>query len=228
MQDVEFSGRAAYLSAADVLVVADLHVGRVAASTVAAPLGGGADVVDRLAGHVDKFAPATVVVAGDILHAHGSVPVGAGDILGRLVDTVRASGADTILVRGNHDTLLDTVDVPGDPRVVNECRLADGTVVCHGHEEPESDAPRYVVGHDHPAIRIEGARHPCFLVGEETYRGSDVLVLPAFDRGAAGTLVNPLGDALSPVVEDVGSFRPIVVGRETYEFPPLREFASLL
>ena len=132
-------------------------------------------------------------------------------------------------VRGNHDTILDALNVGSDAtEIVDEYRLGDGTLVCHGHEEPEGTAERYVVGHEHPAIRIEGARHACFLRGDGAYEGGDVLVLPAFSQSATGTLVNGRRRAMSPLVGSLGGFRPIVVGEETYEFPPLSKLGKLL
>jgi hypothetical protein len=226
--NVAYRGRAAYLPDTATLVVADLHVGRASASDVDAPLGAHDGVVDRIVGHLEAVDAETVVVAGDVLHVHGTVPRGALDVLAGLASAVAAAESDLVLVRGNHDTLLDRLDLPADVSVVDEHRLADGTVVCHGHEEPELEAPRYLVGHDHPAIRVEGARHPCFLVGDGVFRSSDVLVLPAFSRLASGTLVNGLGAGMSPLVPALGAFRPVVVGEEAFEFPPLAEFATLL
>jgi metallophosphoesterase superfamily enzyme len=107
------------------------------------------------------------------------------------------------------------------------------TVVCHGHVEPEADAGRYVVGHDHPAITIEGQKRPCYLVGEGVYEGSDLLVLPAFSRLVAGARIDDMrtDDFLSPLVTDVGALRPIVrdtESKESLEFPPLGEFRHRL
>jgi metallophosphoesterase superfamily enzyme len=116
---------------------------------------------------------------------------------------------------------------------VDEHRLADGTLVCHGHEAPDAEADRYVIGHDHPAIRIEGKRRPCYLYGEGAYRGGDVLALPAFNPLATGTLVNRLDrhDPASPLLADVRAFRPVVwdeAAEETYVFPPLGSSGAFL
>lgn len=226
--NVEYRGRAAFLPDADALVLADLHVGRVAASNVDAPLPEGDDLVERLSGHLDAFDPTTVVFAGDVLHVHGSIPTNARVVLETLLDAVRGADAEPVLVRGNHDSLLDSIGLGDGVPVVDEYELGDETVVCHGHEEPDAEAPRYVVGHDHPAIRVEGARHPCFLRGDGVYDGGDVLALPAFNRAAPGTLVDDRRGLLSPLLADLGSFRPVVVGTEAYEFPPLESFADLL
>ncbi len=102
--------------------------------------------------------------------------------------------------------------------------LSDGTVVCHGHEYPEAEGRRYVVGHDHPVIAIEGRRRPCFLVGE--HEGAPVLGLPAFNPAVRGTAVNGWadGDPLSPLLRSVTAFRPVVWDADAGEplvFPPL-------
>lgn len=226
---VEYRDRAAYLSETSTLVVADLHLGRLSASQVDAPLDEYDHVLDRLRSHLDALDPETLVVAGDLLHVHGSVPGRTAAVVDTLVSDSTDRGVDPVFVRGNHDTLLDSLDLeqPG-LRTVDEYRVSDDVVVCHGHEEPSADASTYVIGHEHPAIRVEGARHACFLRGDEAYQGADVVVLPAFSYSARGTLVNGLGAGMSPLVADLGCFRPVVVGEEAYEFPPLESLSGFL
>ncbi|CQH51809.1 probable phosphoesterase [Halobacterium hubeiense] len=222
-----FGERAAYLPEADALVLADVHVGRDAASDVALPLGERADLVERLDALLAEFEPATVVVAGDLLHVHGSVPEGVRETVGAIEAAVREADATFRVVRGNHDAMLDAVGIDAEESVV----LADGTAIWHGHDDPPVDAERYVVGHEHPAVEIEGARHPCFLYGPRQHDGSDVVVLPAFTRLAPGTLVNGLrrDDSLSSMLSDPSGFRPVVVSDgETLAFPALGEFRGLL
>jgi len=230
---LDFRDRA--LSLDDTLVLADTHFGKGAASTVEFPMGAGEDCVDRLAALLDHFEPAEVVLAGDVFHSFDYVPDTAERALTDLSRTVREAGARLVVVRGNHDTMLDAA-YAGD--IVDEYELDAGegtTVVCHGHEEPETDADRYVVGHDHPAIVIEGQKRPCFLVGNGAYRRSDVVVLPPFNRLVEGLSVNGrLGTArpeLSPLVTRVASFRPVVHDEDSDEvlrFPPLGQFERML
>ncbi len=224
---VVFGRRVAYLPAADALVFADVHAGRDAASDVALPLGEREDLLDRLADHLDRFEPARVVLAGDLLHVHGSVPDGVRDTVDELVAAVDDADAALDVLAGNHDTMLDAVAVDATDSV----ELEDGTVVCHGHEEPPTGADRYVVGHQHPAVEIEGRRHPCFLYGPGQYEDGDVLVLPAFTRLAAGTPVETLSDgtAVSPLLADPAAYRPIVVSEgEALGFPALGDLRGLL
>lgn len=234
--DPVYRDRAVYLDGS--LVLADLHFGKGAASNVEFPLGAEDDAVERLEDLLDHFDPDEVVLAGDVFHTFEYVPDVAEDALSEVVRAVRDSGARLVVVEGNHDTMLDSV-YRGEVREAYELDGVGGdderVVVCHGHEEPAIEADRYVIGHDHPAIVIEGQKRSCFLDGRGVYRRSDVLVVPSFNRMVAGVSVNGrLGASrpeLSPLVTRVGEFRPVVwddEAGETLEFPPLSQFRRML
>jgi putative SbcD/Mre11-related phosphoesterase len=213
----------------DTLVVADCHVGRGPASTVELPVGDGAEMLDRIEGLLTRHDPDELVVAGDLLHSFQTIPRTVGDVVDSLSGLARDAGARMVVTPGNHDTMLDSV---WDGPVEREYRVAD-TVVCHGHDPPESDADRYIVGHDHPTITIEGRRRPCYLAGRGVYRGADVVMVPAFNRLLRGVEINEMraGDFMSPLVTDADAFAPVVYdedSRETLAFPPLGEFRHRL
>jgi putative SbcD/Mre11-related phosphoesterase len=233
--DPVYRDRAVFLDGT--LVLADLHFGKGAASNVEFPLGAEDDAVDRLGDLLDHFAPDEVVLGGDVFHTFEYVPDVAEEALASAVRTVREAGAELVVVEGNHDTMLDSA-YAGEVHQAYELSDSDGsetTVVCHGHEEPNVDADRYVIGHDHPAIVIEGQKRPCFLDGRGVYRGADVLVVPSFNRMVAGVSVNGRVGAsrpeLSPLVTRIAQFRPVVwdeTADETLEFPPLGQFERML
>ena len=213
----------------DVLVLADLHVGKAAASNVQAPVGAGADMVDRVESLCGRFDPETVVIAGDLLHSFDTLPRRVEETLDGLGQAVRDVGASVVVTPGNHDTMLDAVW--GGP-TTPEYRIGD-TVVCHGHVDPAADADRYVVGHDHPTIAIEGHSRPCYLAGAGVYRGADLLMVPSFNRLVAGVEVNEMSgsDFLSPLVRDADALAPVVRDEdrdETLAFPTLGEFRHRL
>ena len=211
------------------LVVADLHVGRGTGGELEFPVGSGTDVVDRFRSLVTRHAPSEVVVAGDLLHSFRTVPRTVADTVDGLGAVCREHGARLVVTPGNHDTMLDSV---WDGPTEREYRVGD-TVVLHGHDPPEGDAERYVVGHDHPTIEIEGQRRPCYLVGPDQYDGSDVVMLPSFNRLNAGVAVNEMraADFQSPLVTDADRLEPVVwdeQARQTRAFPPLGEFRRML
>ncbi|MFC6787508.1 metallophosphoesterase [Halobaculum halobium] len=250
MLNADFRDRGAYVRDADALVVADLHVGRAAASDVAYPLGEAADLSERLRSLLDRFEPVEVVFAGDATHRFDRVSVDDERALSELVDACRDAGARAVFVRGNHDTALSEAwDGPVHDAYELDASVCGGPVVVrHGHEAPPAteSAGLYVVGHDHPTIDIEGRRRPCWLYAEGGFRDADVLMLPAFTRLAAGVEVNDRSawEFQSPFVTDADALRPIVAAgaadasgessdAETASddplvFPPLGEFRRLL
>lgn len=228
---VALVGRAAVVPRADALVLADPHLGRAAASSVDAPLPDGTDVRERLEGLLERTDPETVVVAGDLLHSFDRLPRGVERDLAALESAIVDARASLVVTPGNHDAMLESVF---DGETTAEYRLADGeTVVCHGHDPPTADATLYVIGHDHPAISVEGRKRPCFLYGPGAYDGADVFVLPAFTRLASGATVNGMSgaDFQSPLIGDAGRFHPGVWDDDREEalwFPPLEECRRLL
>lgn len=250
---LSYRARGLYVEGPDALVVADLHVGRDRTSNVELPMGEREDLTDRLGALVEQFEPAEVVLAGDVLHSFSSVPEGVAATLSALRGVTRRVDADLVAVRGNHDGMLSSVFEP----VHDAYRLTDGTLVVHGHDRPPVPAPRYVCGHDHPALEIDGQRRPVCLFGAGTFPRSrvddgdadaevggaawsddgsdaaDVVLLPAFSRLAAGLVCNGAAaqDLQSPFVTRLDDFRPAVFDAdadETLWFPPLGEFRRLL
>jgi uncharacterized protein len=228
---LRFDDRAIYVPAADALVLADVHFGRAVASNVDAPIDEEGDACERLGHLLERWRPETVVIAGDLLHSFATVPRGVESAVSRFVDRIDASGASVVVTPGNHDLLLESV-FSGTTAAAH--RLADGdTLVCHGHELPEPDADRYIVGHDHPVLSVNGRTHPCFLYGPDGYGDAAILVLPSFTRLAPGLTINRTraDGFLSPLVTEIDDWFPVirdVGGDETLWFPPLGRARGLL
>jgi metallophosphoesterase superfamily enzyme len=242
---VTLRDRAALLG--ETLVLADLHVGKARTSNVQLSLGEHDHLVDRLTALLERFEPATVVFAGDLLHSFDRVPSLAEETVAALAAACRDVGATPVVTPGNHDTMLDVVwsgrtdqeylveGVEWTGASTGEDAGGGSTaVVTHGHVDPAMDADLYVVGHDHPTITIEGRKWHCYLVGRNVYRGADVLMLPAFTHVVEGVSINRARGTValdSPLVSDLDRFRPVVWdddAGETREFPPLGEFRDLL
>jgi hypothetical protein len=227
--DAEFRDRAAFVDGT--LVLADLHIGKHHASGVEFPLGEASDLHERLRALCEYFPTEEVVFAGDILHSFQTVPDGVEETVRLLFETVTECGAAPVIVRGNHDVMLDAVC---DRPIYDEYELDGGDlVITHGHAEPSTRARQYVVGHDHPSIRIEGQKRPCYLYGPATYEGGDVLLLPAFNRLVAGVTINQMdaSNFHSPMVTDADALQPIVYDQdadETLRFPHLGQFRGML
>jgi putative SbcD/Mre11-related phosphoesterase len=208
----------------ETVVVADLHVGRGSASAVDLPVGDGADTVARLEGVCERHEPETVVLAGDVLHAFDTVPHTVERTLDGLWAVAEGVDAEIVVTPGNHDTLLETV---WEGPTTEQYRMGE-TVVVHGHEEPTAAASRYLVGHDHPALEIEGQKRSCYLVGEAPAADASLVMLPAFNRLVRGVTVNDMraSEFQCPLVTDLDRLAPSVLtsdGRDTLSFPPLAD-----
>ncbi len=208
----------------DTLVISDLHIGKAASSGVQLPVGGGDNMVKRLETLCHVHSPETVVIAGDLLHSFDTIPRLAEETLTRIERTAGEVGANLVVTPGNHDTLLETL-WSGD--LSPEFPVGE-TVITHGHVEPETTAERYVIGHDHPTIAVEGTRYPCILAGDGMYNDADLLVLPSFNDLVRGVEVTELSteEFLSPMLTSVRELRPIVYDTgsgESLQFPTLGE-----
>lgn len=225
--DVRFVDRAVLVG--DALVLADLHVGKNEASNIQLPVGAETEMVDRLDRLCRDHDPSVIVVAGDLLHSFETIPRRVETTLDGIRAVASDAGVDVVVTPGNHDAMLDVV---WSGATTPEYPIGD-TLVCHGHVEPEQAAQRYVIGHDHPTITIEDQRQPCYLVGEGVYRGSDLLVVPSFNRLLAGVSVNEMAasDFMSPLVRDADALAPVVddgTPGDPLRFPPLGRFRHSL
>lgn len=224
--DLELRDRAALLGKA--LVVADLHLGQ-GAEALAFPVGDGARIVERIRELLAWAEPTELVIAGDLLHSFDTVPRTVRDALESILEAAAAFDARLVALEGNHDTMLASA---WDGEIRESYRVGE-TVVCHGHEPPDDDAGRYLIGHEHPVLAVAGRRRPCYLAGEGVYEGADVVVLPAFSALLRGVEINGLraGEFMSPLVGDPDAFAPVVWDADASEavpFPPLGEFRERL
>lgn len=211
--------RALWLSAERTLVVADLHLGYAWTHRLAGqllPLGAD-DTLARLDALVSEFAPAQLVLLGDVLHG---APVGeALADLGRLVEDI---GMRTRLriVEGNHDFALAAALRRLGFAVEMEEQIALGPhLLLHGHTPDELRAAallgaaverggRVIFGHEHPAVQLSdgvatSARCRCFVAGD------GALILPCFTSWSSGSNVER--GWLSPLARAMREERRIAI-----------------
>lgn len=225
-----FADRSLLFPELSTLVLSDLHLGRDATANVQLPLGERERLQHRVEALLDEHSPTEVVLAGDILHAFDRVPAGVGDQLDAILTAIEGTGATPVLVRGNHDSMLDAVT---DHEVRDHYRISEQRVVCHGHEQPDVDAATYIIGHEHPTISVEGQRRACYLVGPGHSNNTKLIVLPAFNTLAPGVDFGGrrTPELQSPMIESLDEYRPGVIDEddgETLWFPPLESFRQHL
>jgi putative SbcD/Mre11-related phosphoesterase len=131
-----------------------------------------------------------LIIAGDLVESDAACPRTRRDVEAlQIWLTERA--IEMVLLQGNHDS-HSSEPVPLTLEL-------GGWWLAHGHRP--LGPGRWIIGHHHPAIRVEEITSPCFLVHHER------VILPAFSANAAG--VDVLGTGLPQGLRD-RDFRCIV------------------
>jgi putative SbcD/Mre11-related phosphoesterase len=167
-------------------VVADVHLGYEWARGKAGdcvPAHSLAETLDRLERLLGRAEIRRLVVAGDLVESPRPCARTAADVF-RMNDWLSERGVELVVVPGNHDRALFWMcsrrpksAAPG-PVVSTSDLTVAGWTICHGHRPAQGD--RIVMGHHHPALRVDRFAAPCFLVGAR------LMILPAFSLNAAG------------------------------------------
>jgi len=163
-------------------VIADVHLGYEWARGAAGdcvPAHSLEETLRRLSLVLDRALITRLVVAGDLVESARPC-LRTDDDVRRLRAWLRARGVSLTVVAGNHDCVRSSAGMGARARTQYwaECHIvADWTI---GHGDRPIPGPRTISGHHHPALKLEGTRAPCFLVG------SGRIILPAFSLNAAG------------------------------------------
>lgn len=213
---------ALWIPATRTAVLADLHVGYEAfhaARGQAVPRVEAAELAARLARVVARLGAERVVVAGDVKHAFSRPVAGERADLARVL--AGASGAEVVLVRGNHDVGLERAT---ELAVHDVFDAAPGVRVAHGHAPVLRDA-WLVVGHEHPIVHLatgvgSGLVAPAFLVDA----ARRTVVLPALSPWAAGVAPRRRYAGAALAGADPRDARVVAVAEgDAWDFGPLRD-----
>lgn len=223
MRPVPLPGKA--LKLGDTLVVADLHLGyevSMAREGFYLPRVF-RQVVVKLKSLIEREKPRVFVVDGDLKHSF--VPEWRErEELKAFVEEILPLVNELVLVRGNHDVGTLWLRELG-VEVVDELEVGKWKLV-HGHRLV--DGERFVIGHEHPSIRLRdevGAlvKVPAFLMDER------LIVLPAFSPWAYGNDV--LREIVSPFLReyDLSDARVLVpLEDELLDFGRLGDLSRVL
>ena len=134
-----------------------------------------------------------IVLLGDIKHDFGKISRQEWNDLLKLFDYLMPQCKKLILIKGNHDNMLEPVAKK------RSLKLQD--IYCwkefcflHGDEDndklwKDSEIKTLIVGHGHPAIKLrDGGRsekYKCFLSGK--LKGKNLIVVPSFSEWYAGS-----------------------------------------
>lgn len=169
--------RAAFFPMQKVLVVADMHLGKLIhfrRNGIFIPIPKANEDLAVLTTLIERFEPKEVVFLGDLFHSEMNSEYRQLINTLSLFPTVKFT-----LTKGNHDIIPDGFFSDNRIAVVEEKVLGNNIVLMHQMPKHPSSTSFYVIGHVHPGYKWQGKgrqsyRLPCFH--QTVYS----LTLPAF------------------------------------------------
>ncbi len=168
-----------------------------------------------------------VLINGDLKHEFGTISETEWRHCVRFLKLLQQYADKIILVKGNHDVLLDPIAQTRGLTVV-EHYVLDDILFIHGDHIPDivqnPAIKTIVIGHEHPAVSISQwprtEKYKAFLLGK--WKQKKLLVLPSFNTATEGTDVLK-EHLLSPFLQecDLRNFDAYVVGDTVYYFGKL-------
>lgn len=240
---VEFVSEGLYLPEAQVLAVADVHLGleeTLHEEGAFVPRGHLRAILERLERIVSvvlrRGKLERVIVNGDLRHRFGPWTRRSWREAQELLDHLQGIASEIVLIEGNHDE--GSLSSLGEGRAgVRVCRgyELNGLWFVHGDQAPgpegiPEDVEAVIIGHEHPAV---GLRDPvtgrvetfkCFLVGE--YQGRALVVQPALNPWTTGSDLlreEPLSPLLAEGVWEGCRVYPVGDDGQVLSFGPLRQ-----
>src|SRR3989338_1243578 len=237
---IEIVGTGLFLRLEKLLVINDLHIGDEEALQrrgILVPRFQTAEIIRLLAEMIEKVHPATVLLNGDVKHEFGRVLRGEMREVLEVIDFLQKQKMKVIIVRGNHDPILQPIVSLRGVQMVADYRIGE-TLIVHGDELVEKEklkgVKRIIIGHEHPAITIRESgkkeKYKCFLKGKwKSERGKgiqgeqEIIAVPSFNPLLEGTDVLK-EEVLSPFLEKIGEFEVFVVSRgEVFNFGKVKD-----
>ncbi len=134
-----------------------------------------------------------VIILGDLKHEFGSISRQEWKETLDLIDFLKENGKNVILIKGNHDNILNPI-VKKKGLEVKEYYIKDDKAFIHGDKKVSLDkkVKCLFLGHLHPAITIKKEAkqetYKCFLTGR--WKSKQVVILPSFFPLTEGSDVN--------------------------------------
>lgn len=228
LNGIEIRNKALWIKKEKVLIIADLHMGYEEALTKDGIL-----VVQTMFKDIEKeikellkLKPKLIIINGDLKHEFRSISNQEWkDSLGILDLLLKES--KVILIKGNHDTILEPIARKRGLEIVDFYILKD-IAILHGQriffECLDKKIKTLIIGHDHPAVSlregVKSEKFKCFLLGK--YQDKKLIVMPSFFTINEGS--NILQEKLlSPFLKDINSFEVFVLGDKTYKFGKVKD-----
>lgn len=170
--------KAVFLPDLKVIIVSDLHLGKInhfRKAGIPVPTKAQDASLENLAELIIRIKPERIIFLGDLFHSHYN---SAWESFGGL--TASFSNIQFDLVSGNHDILSDHQYFKYGIRLHQEIKITDQIVLRHEPADSETESDIFqICGHLHPAVRLRGKglraeKFSCYWISNTT------MILPAF------------------------------------------------
>lgn len=231
---IEIVELALWLKKEKILIINDLHLGYeevLHRKGILVPKFQIKEILSQFQSLLKKVKPKLVLINGDLKHEFGRVLNQEWKDVLSLFDFLlnQKNNLKIIIIKGNHDPIIAPIAEKRGIKIVKDYlvhnpRCGD-LLIAHGDELVETDAPRIIIGHEHPAITVrEGSKrekYKCFLKGN--WCGKELLVMPSFNPLLEGTDVLK-EKSLSPFLRDIQNFSVFITSKgEVFDFGKVRD-----
>ena len=220
-KEIKIIDLALFIKKSKSLIISDLHLGYEDAlkkQGVLIPKLQYKEIINRLNYIFSKLSKINeVVFNGDLKHEFGSINRQEWKETLNILDFIRSKGAKIIVIKGNHDTILNPILKKKNIKEIKELRI-NNILIAHGDYIPKKLEKFIIIGHEHPAVTLRDSakyeKFKCFLKGK--FKNSVLIVQPSFNNITEGKDVLK-EKTLSPFLKDIENFECFIVNDNTHE-----------
>ncbi len=223
LKGIEIVDLALFIKKTKSLIIGDMHIGSGEAfeeGGLLIPVYSFKDIIDRLTKIIDKTKPKEIIICGDLKHEFGRISNQEWREILQLIDFLKGK-ANLIIIKGNHDAILEPVVKKRGIKLVDFYKIDDITLL-HGDKVLLNalDCKKIIMGHEHPAVTIKDGvkreKFKCFLKGK--WNDKILIVLSSFNLLSEGSDITR-EKMLSPFLnQDLGNFEVYIIGDKIYNF----------
>jgi len=233
LNHIEIVGKALWIRKYATLIIADLHIGyeeMLNEKGILVPRTQFKEMKKELEILLEQTRPRRIIINGDLKHEFGKISHQEWHETNEILDLL-LSYAKVILVKGNHDTILQPIAEKRGLEImqfyhVKEICILHGDKIISNLET--NKAKILIIGHEHPAISLteefKKEKYKCFLLGK--WKEQKLIVMPSFFSITEGTDINN-EKLLSPYLhQDIDNFDVFIIGDQVYKFGKLKKLRS--
>jgi len=218
---IEIINKALWLPSKKILILADLHIGYEEALNkqgILVPRMQFMETKRDLKKLLRNVKPKTIIINGDLKHEFGEISQQEWSETSKILNLLLRHSKEIILVKGNHDTILEPIAKKKKLQTVNFYNIND-ICILHGHKILLTKAKCLIIAHEHPAISLrEGPKselYKCFLLG--SWHNKKLVVMPSFMPIIEGSDIRK-EKLLSPYLKNISDFKIFIAADKTYSF----------